>query len=279
VSPAKRIRTTVARRGRIENDAARQQLALLRKFRGEILGELAGGASSGRPFQLHSMLRAIDTEIRRFGSEAEADAAAAVRKVWQVGEEAGAVVGAPPTLFGTSRALLQAVVDVTTDQTREVWSELGTRLKRQIRQTTLGLTNPYDSMVKVARLIKDPKTFGRAFTRAETIVRTEVNRGFALASKTRAAEANEHVSKTGKRVVKYWLSADDSRVREDHDEAAITYSKERPIPVDEPFIVGGEELMQPLDPSGSAEQTINCRCVAVYMVVTEEEFAELTKAA
>jgi hypothetical protein len=36
-----------------------------------------------------------------------------------------------------------------------------------------------------------------------------------------------------------------------------------PIPVDEPFIVGGAELMYPGDPAGPPEETINCRCRSV----------------
>jgi hypothetical protein len=32
---------------------------------------------------------------------------------------------------------------------------------------------------------------------------------------------------------------------------------------DEPFVVEGEELMYPRDPSGSAENTINCHCLVL----------------
>ena len=35
----------------------------------------------------------------------------------------------------------------------------------------------------------------------------------------------------------------------------------------DPFIVGGEEMQYPLDPSASPENTINCRCTATYRVV------------
>jgi len=37
--------------------------------------------------------------------------------------------------------------------------------------------------------------------------------------------------------------------------------------MDEPFIVGGERLMYPGDASGSAAQTINCRCAVAHTVV------------
>jgi hypothetical protein len=38
------------------------------------------------------------------------------------------------------------------------------------------------------------------------------------------------------------------------------------VPIDEPFIVSGEELMYPGDPSGSAGNVINCRCAIGYVV-------------
>lgn len=59
-------------------------------------------------------------------------------------------------------------------------------------------------------------------------------------------------------VLKIWDDTGDSKTREDHTLAGIDYAKG--IPIEEPFIVGGELLMYPGDPSGSAGQIINCRC-------------------
>jgi uncharacterized protein with gpF-like domain len=73
--------------------------------------------------------------------------------------------------------------------------------------------------------------------------------------------------------MKYWLTARDNRVREDHVEAGERYDIDHPIPQDEPFIVGGEELMYPLDPRGSPGNTIRCRCIAVPVILETEEAA------
>jgi hypothetical protein len=56
-------------------------------------------------------------------------------------------------------------------------------------------------------------------------------------------------------------------VRPDHVKAGQQYPLDRAIPVDKPFIVGGEALMQPLDPTASPAQTRNCRCVSVPVVL------------
>jgi hypothetical protein len=37
-----------------------------------------------------------------------------------------------------------------------------------------------------------------------------------------------------------------------------------------PFVVGGEELMYPRDPNGSAENTINCSCL-LYPAIAKED--------
>jgi HK97 family phage portal protein len=59
--------------------------------------------------------------------------------------------------------------------------------------------------------------------------------------------------------LKGWLSAKIETSRIEHIEADDKYSAE-PIPLTEPFIVGGEELNHPGDPKGSPGNIINCLC-------------------
>ena len=59
--------------------------------------------------------------------------------------------------------------------------------------------------------------------------------------------------------LKSWVTSGDSEVRDAHRTAGIEYAAG--IPVGEPFNVGGELLMYPADPSGSAANIINCRCL------------------
>ena len=59
---------------------------------------------------------------------------------------------------------------------------------------------------------------------------------------------------------KGWLSSHGPTVRPAHAAAEARY-RDNPIPLDQPFDVGGEELMYPGDPNGSPENVINCHCI------------------
>ena len=58
---------------------------------------------------------------------------------------------------------------------------------------------------------------------------------------------------------KGWLTSGDDVVRPAHRTAGFDYKTG--IPIDEPFVVDGENLMYPGDPAGSAGNIINCRCL------------------
>jgi len=90
--------------------------------------------------------------------------------------------------------------------------------------------------------------------RATTIARTESQ----AAAQAGQLEVARNVGVVMKKV---WVSAEDDRTRPAHNEA-----DGQTVDLDEPFIVDGEELMFPGDPSGSAANIINCRCAVVYKV-------------
>ncbi len=89
----------------------------------------------------------------------------------------------------------------------------------------------------------------RAEPIAESQTHSDLNSGRFMAMQEAGVES------------KAWRTAGDDRVRPAHRQAGVDYAEG--IPIDEPFIVGGEALMYPGDPSGSIGNTINCRCVSV----------------
>lgn len=89
--------------------------------------------------------------------------------------------------------------------------------------------------------------------RAETIARTETIRASN-------AGAQEQYAAWGAKK-KEWISTMDSRVRDNHKAA-----NGEVVGIDEPFTATGESLMYPGDPSGSADNIINCRCTEAPVI-------------
>ena len=255
-----RLQRAIRRLGLLEDRAAKAQLRLLATVRRELLADIAG-ATGYRAWQLSQVLAAIDAYVAQGRAASEAAIASTSAQAATLGAEVATLslaAGAAPSMAGVSQQLLAQLVDLGRDSLRDVWRELGSGLKRAIRRVVLGITDPYEAMGRVAKLIRDEKTFSSAFARAEAIVRTETNRVFSAANADVAQQSAAIVAKTGGRMVKWWLTAHDSRVRPAHVQAGEDYTREKAIPLEEPFMVDGEELMYPLDPNGSAANTINC---------------------
>lgn len=92
-----------------------------------------------------------------------------------------------------------------------------------------------------------------AGVRSLVIARTEVHSASQWAQVTA-------IKDTGLVLRKEWVSAADERTRIDHADA-----NGQIVGPDEAFSVGGESLLFPGDPSGSAENIINCRCVLNFV--------------
>lgn len=88
--------------------------------------------------------------------------------------------------------------------------------------------------------------------RSRVIARTEAHTASQAANQT-AAEVSEIP------MAKVWAASSGERTRDDHRRA-----DNQKVGLNESFIVGGERLRYCGDPNGSAEQTINCRCITLY---------------
>lgn len=89
--------------------------------------------------------------------------------------------------------------------------------------------------------------------RAHVIARTETHAGQGWGNQA-AAEAS------GIDLQKEWITADDERVRADHQTADGQIVEAKAL-----FLVGGEQMEYPGDMSASGEQVIMCRCISGYL--------------
>lgn len=170
-------------------------------------------------------------------------------------------------------SLLVAAQSFTAELIKDLSKELVDNISSEIRIGIVRGENPYETMSRISDTLFS-EDGGGAFNRAETIVRTENSRIFGIANQERLSQAAKILPK----MKKIWLDADLPNERESHAQAALDYAPggdPGPIPVDEPFIVGGFPVMFPGDPGGDPGEVINCRCAsAPYMEDWENDAVE-----
>jgi uncharacterized protein with gpF-like domain len=128
----------------------------------------------------------------------------------------------------------------------------GTTLDRLRAQLSEGMESG-ESIEQISKRISGIYDDGIS-TRSTIIARTEV---------ISASNASSYMGakSTGLTLNKQWLSSRDVRVRETHNDA-----DGQEVGMDEPFEVGGYELMFPGDTSlgAAGSETVNCRCTQTY---------------
>lgn len=137
------------------------------------------------------------------------------------------------------------------------------QVKRIVKEWTAQSIRDGDSVQDLSFFL-ETEFEGLSKSNAVRIARTEV----ALASNNGALEAVKSLEIPG--MVKEWVSASDSRVRDggenglgpDHSSVSDDNGE---IPIDEKFKVNPDVLMDgPGDTGAPADQVINCRCVLVF---------------
>lgn len=246
-------------------DAVVDELAALRR---DVLAALVTVAPDGaRASQLQQLLALIDRLVFERTGSVLARVSQTMPAAMALGTEQamlGVRAGMASGLLGLSPSLVQAVVDVTRTQMTTVWGDLGESLQAAVRRVALGVARPDDAITALIPAIRDVKTFGTAAVRAEVIVRTEVNRAFALAADERQREIDAAI---GGGLRKAWVAFTDGKTRRSHVDAQRRYGLDAaPIPIAERFQVGGALLRYPLDPEGPAKEVVNCRCRQVSVL-------------
>jgi hypothetical protein len=165
----------------------------------------------------------------------------------------------------------QVVKAIQTDAKlkKSLYDSLGedvNKLKTSIRaEVSRGIANGStwnDIAAKLTRSFKNTP-FNKAYNRAMTIARTE---GHRIA--VQAADRAQHKAKEkGADVVKQWNSTLDGKTRDSHRQVDGEIRE-----LDEKF---SNNLMFPGDPSGGAEEVVNCRCALLQRARWALDDAEL----
>jgi len=123
---------------------------------------------------------------------------------------------------------------------------------KQLKQTLLEGYKAGEGIDELQRRVENVFTDAKR-NRAATIARTEL---YSVMN-----EATVETMKKNGLQMKEWMTAGDERTRDDH---AIADGQR--VPINEPFIVGGESLQYPGDPVGSPGNIINCRCTILPVI-------------
>lgn len=140
----------------------------------------------------------------------------------------------------------------------QVFSLIVAEIERGVRE---GSSIP-DISANVQRVLTasaTPYWQGRATTVARTETIGATNAGAFAAAVQRAYSAGDDTAE------KVWLSTLDDRTRETHRDA-----DQQRVPLLQTFTVGGAGLQFPGDPTGPAQEVINCRCTLLAVVAGEE---------
>lgn len=145
-------------------------------------------------------------------------------------------------------------------QVKGVTDSVRTLINRRVQRALQRNTPPRELAKQLQQVLGGQS----AVARANRIARTELHNA---ASYGQFQEASRLQQRTGQRYVKVWRSTRDPRTRRTH---RLADGQSRPI--NDPFVVGGREMMHPGDSNGGPANVINCRCT---MTVVPERAAAL----
>lgn len=262
---------------RLSEETLRGMLQDLGEYRDQAIEALRSATAGGVAFDVFAaeqVIGAVDFATEELRGKLEQRVTSATAASWTLGGssvdkaliaggiEAGIALLPVETLLTLQAFSLDLVDDLVDDVRR--------RVRRTVRQGAIGLLTPTEVIEQLRGIVPARRDLrGRlrsASARAEAIARTELGRIFSSANQSRFMQASERIP--GLR--KWWLTRGDDRVRPSHRTAGERFGQDNPIPVDQPFDVGGSKLMFPRDPGAPAREVVNCRCVHVPVVPEPE---------
>jgi len=253
----RKVKQLIKQADRLEDQAVKRVIRQLNTARKEVAATVA--STEWQAYHLPEMKAAIERTMQEFGRTYEVELREAQRSFWEAGidrvdiplREIG-VYQAIPEIDMTALSILQ---DYGADLVGGLSKDVIKKINQELTLGIMGQKSPYDVMGAIGRKLKDKSIFRSIAVRAETITRTEAGRVLEAAGQARKEKAAQVVPG----LQKQWFYGHSPKMpRLDHM-AADGQIRD----VDKPFNVGGEELMYPRDPGGSARNTINCGCSSI----------------
>jgi hypothetical protein len=259
---ARRLQVLISRAGRIEDGTVRAMRRLLREGQQETVERIAfairkaeEGGSTFDLARIGSTIQEIEGRLLELGEGAGRISRTAAEETADVGR---LLVDEPLRVaLGTDilpahqlpRSTVAAAADFSADLITRMTRDGIRRISAEIQLGAIGVKDPREVLEAVGRNLDDPSIFGSLANRAEVITRTELGRLHSIAGQARQEEALQVV----RNMQKQWLWSGKARLSH-----AAAHGQIRDVYED--YDVGGEKLMFPRDPKGSAANTIFCGC-------------------
>lgn len=243
-------------------EARHRILSLLGDLNREILGDLARTpVGSYKSARLQSLKAEVNRAMEQFAQQASSQvqqlqANAYRQTAAQVDATVAAGAGGVLVQPVIDTAMLQVVQGYTADLIGGLSRDAAAKINAAIQRGFLGGLNLSQLVGEIGTTLEGGKfsgMFSPIGERAMTIATNEIMRVQSLASIARISDlATRH-----KDLMKRWLHIPVAKVpRISH----ILADKQVRKP-GEPFLIDGEELQYPRDPSGTPGNTINCHCL------------------
>jgi flagella basal body P-ring formation protein FlgA len=239
-------------------------LKLLDEANREILADVARSQpSSYNAARLQALKAQIDRVMAEFASQASSQVSELEAKTYeqtavQIDATVAAGTGTLMVQPVVDRAMLQVVQGYTADLISGLTRDMSAKINAAIQRAFLGGLNLQQLVEQIGSTLEDGKfsgLFSQVGERAMSIATNEIMRVQSLASVARINGLAPHHPGLMKR----WKHIPVALVpRIGH---ILANNQDRQP--GEPFLVEGEELQYPRDPSGSAENTINCHCLVI----------------
>lgn len=251
-------------------EAEKRIRALLDDANKEILADLARtDPKSYTAARLHALKAQVDRVMAQFAQQASSDVEKLEEQVYQQSAQGiDATVAAGTGTLAVQpvidRAALQVIQGYTSDLIGGLTRNASARINAAVQRAYLGgmdlaqLTN----QIGTARYGEWTGLFGQTGEHTLNVALNEIRRTQSVASFARIRDLAPMHPKMGKG----WRHIPVARV----PRISHILANGQVVAPESPFIVGGEELMYPRDPAGSAENTINCSCL-LYPAIANED--------
>jgi len=194
-------------------------------------------ADEAKPFDIQSENEYLTAQIKPFYK----------KEMDNAGRQAMASLGMAPAFDITNPNVVKKIQDLT-NRSKKINDATFADIKGLLKEAYEEKWNQSQLVKQIYELYGD---YGRA--RAEMVARTEM----AGVYNTGAEEGYRQGGVTRKE----WMASIDDATRPEHAAADGQI-----VSIDQPFNVGGEMLMAPGDPNGSAANVINCRCTLLPVI-------------